>query len=108
MNGLMTEAMKTYDFVVMDSPALFINLADARILSEIVDGVVFVIRSGATPRDVAQRALEMANNVIGVVVNDLQVNVLPGYYREYYDPEGSRPGASVQSKVGRPVADRHI
>ncbi len=108
LNRLMTEATDSYDYVVVDSPALFINLADARILSEAVDGSVFVVRSGATPREVALRALEQAHNVIGVVLNDLHINILPGYYREYYGPDKGRPESYVSAAAGRPAPANQI
>ncbi len=108
LKRLMAEATESYDFVVVDSPALFINLADARILSEAVDGSVFVVRSGATPREVALRALEQAHNVIGVVVNDLRINILPGYYREYYGPDKARPGSYASARAGRPAPAQQV
>ena len=97
LHSLMAGALQTYDFVVVDSPALFINLADARILSGAVDASVFVVRSGYTPREMALRALEQANKVIGVVLNDLHPNSLPGYYRRYYEPDKEAAGTKASA-----------
>jgi polysaccharide biosynthesis transport protein len=97
LHSLMAGALQTYDFVVVDSPALFINLADARILSGAVDGSVFVVRSGYTPRDMAMRALEQANKVIGVVLNDLHPKSLPGYYHRYYAPDKEEAGTKASA-----------
>lgn len=77
------EARRTYDFVVFDAPALFINVPDARILARAVEGVLFVVRSGATPRELVQRLLEHTPNLVGVVLNGVDVSTLPEYYRDY-------------------------
>jgi capsular exopolysaccharide synthesis family protein len=77
------EAKAAYDFVVLDSPALFINAPDARILAKTVEGVIFVVRSGATPRDLVQRLLEHTPNLVGVVLNGVDLRTLPEYYRDY-------------------------
>jgi succinoglycan biosynthesis transport protein ExoP len=78
-----TEATAAYDFVVFDAPALFINVPDARILAQTVEGVLFVVRSGATPRDLVQRLLEHTPNLVGVVLNGVDLRGLPEYYRDY-------------------------
>lgn len=77
----MAEAM--YDFVLVDSPALLINAADARILASLTDSVVLVVRSGTTPRDSLSRMVQQVRNVIGVVVNDLDPRRFREYYRDY-------------------------
>jgi capsular exopolysaccharide synthesis family protein len=97
LKQLIAEATESFDFVIVDSPALFINIADARILSEAVEGSVFVVRSGFTPREIALRALDHARNLIGVVLNDLRINVLPGYYREYYGDSKGQPEAGKRT-----------
>jgi polysaccharide biosynthesis transport protein len=75
-----------YDYILIDSPPL-INLADAVVLSTLVDGVVVVARSGRTTRDTLRRARReltgVGANVIGVVLNcaDLKRD---GYYNYQY------------------------
>jgi capsular exopolysaccharide synthesis family protein len=98
MAHLMAEARERYDYVVVDSPALFINLADARLLTEVVDGSLLVVRSGFTPRMVALRAAEQASNIIGVVLNDLDLDVLPGYYQNYYQ-QGHPPASDEEAET---------
>ncbi len=102
MRHLVSEALLSYDFVLLDSPALFINAADARILARLVDGSVLVVRSGYTPRDVVQRALAQANNVIGIVLNALDIRGLPAYYRAYYGTEGGPTVGKTDSPPGVP------
>lgn len=89
MRQFLAEAENCYDCVVLDSLALFLNAADARILGSLVDGVAVVVRSGVTPRALAQRVMEKAPNVRGVVLNDLRESDLPGYYSDYFYGSGS-------------------
>jgi len=93
MRTLISEAMKEYRFVVLDSPPL-LNVADSRILATLVEGVVLVVRGGVTPREWVQRAESHARdvgaNVIGIVLNNLDVRTDDYYYRYYhYDYQGS-------------------
>jgi tyrosine-protein kinase Etk/Wzc len=90
MSRLVSEALLSYDFVLLDSPPLFTNVADARILAPVVDGTVLVVRSGMTPRDVVRRTLAQCPNIIGIVLNDVNIEELPGCYRVYY---GAEPGS---------------
>lgn len=82
MRRLLEDAMEEYDFVVVDAPAMLINAADARILASLVDGVVLVARSGATPREMLARALRVVPNVVGVILNDVDIRHFPPYYRD--------------------------
>lgn len=87
MRTLLTEAKQEYHFVVVDSPPL-LNVADSRILATLVEGVVLVVKGGTTPRELAQRAHAYARdvgaNVIGVVLNNLDVHAADDYYYRYY------------------------
>ncbi len=89
MREFLAGAERSYDSVVLDSLALFLNAADARILGSLVDGVLVVVRSGVTPRALARRVTEKASNVRGVVLNDLRESDLPSYYSEYFYGYGS-------------------
>jgi len=87
MRTLLNEAKTEHDFVVLDSPPL-LNVADSRILASLVEGVVLVVKGGVTPRELAQRARSHARNVganlIGVVLNNLDVRGGDDYYYRYY------------------------
>lgn len=96
MRTLVREATAEYNFVVVDSPPL-LNVADARIAATLVEGVVLVVKGGGTPRELVQRAQlhahDVGANVIGVVLNNLDVRAddyrYYGYYR--YDYGGKHP-----------------
>jgi Mrp family chromosome partitioning ATPase len=55
--------------VVVDSPALMVTVAAARILCTRADAVVLVVRGGVTPREVLRRLQDRMPNVVGVVLN---------------------------------------
>ena len=73
MKTLIDEAKKQYDLVLLDSSPI-LPVADALILSNIVDRAITVVRSGRTKRRMAQEALKrlrrVGASILGVVLND--------------------------------------
>ncbi len=104
MRTLLSEAKTEYDFVVVDSPPL-LNVADSRILATLVEGVMLVVKGGDTPREVTRRAQAYARdvgaNLIGVVLNNVDVRSGDDYYYRYYhyDYYGSEDHAEGEEKV---------
>jgi succinoglycan biosynthesis transport protein ExoP len=92
LRTLLSEASSLYDFVLVDAPALFINVPDARILAQVVDGVVLVVRSGATSRELVRRVLAQTTKVVGVVLNGYDLRQLPASYADYGEAAGTRGG----------------
>jgi len=86
MQQLIVEAMREYQFVLIDAPPL-LNVADGRILATMVDGAVLVVRGGYTPQELAQQAQyhvrDVGARLIGVVLNDVDLRH-HGYYQGYY------------------------
>ncbi len=86
MRALLREAKAEYHFVVVDSPPL-LNVTDSRILATLVEGVVLVVKAGTTPRELVQRAQvcarDVGGNLIGVVLNNLDVHAGDEYYYRY-------------------------
>jgi len=86
MKRLLERLQERADILVLDSPPATI-LSDAAILSTQADGVLLVLDSGATRREVARRALDALQQVNARVVGVL-LNRLPprpdGYYYYYY------------------------
>jgi protein-tyrosine kinase len=72
------------DFIVMDM-APILPVADTRVLTSQVDGVVVVIRAGVTPREIVARAVEAVGNdrVIGVVLNGTET-AMPRWLQRYF------------------------
>ena len=85
MKGFVEEAKSHFDIILYDSPPL-VGISDAAILAGLVDGVIQIVRSGKTPRDLALLGKEILTNAgvktIGIVLND--VNIHSGNYYYYY------------------------
>lgn len=75
MRSLMEELVSRYDLVVLDLPAV-LALPDAKIVSELIDGVVMVVRADLTPREDVEAALDVLDRrrVLGLVLNGAQVD----------------------------------
>jgi polysaccharide biosynthesis transport protein len=80
MRVLISQVLEEYDYLIIDSPALMPNLVDARVLAEMVDGSIMVVRSGMAPREFVIRARKHLNNVFGVVLNSMDVRSMEDYY----------------------------
>jgi len=85
MKELLEETKKLYDFIIFDMPPA-LAVTDAKILANIVDGSLLVIRSGLTETDEAEKTAEMLQDskarLLGAVLNDRPKNGSNYYY--YY------------------------
>lgn len=90
MKELLAGLTDTCDIVVLDSPPTT-ALSDAAILSTHCDGVLLVLDSSRTRREVAKRAIETLHRVnarvVGVLLNRMPTRG-PGYYYYYYNYSG--------------------
>jgi polysaccharide biosynthesis transport protein len=78
-----------YDLIIIDSPPVNV-VSDALVMATLTDGVVFVVEANRTNRRLvtqcAQRLREANTNLLGTVVNKLDVRHAGyGYYYYYYD-----------------------
>jgi polysaccharide biosynthesis transport protein len=77
-----------YDYILIDSPPVM-QVSDAVLLSTMVEGVVLVVSSQQTPKDVAKEACARLNyaraKILGVVLNrvDLRSRDYAYYYSSY-------------------------
>jgi len=100
---VLAECVSSYDWVILDSPPTS-AVTDPAVLGNIVDGVLLVVKAGATNRHAAlqaRRQLEAAKaRMLGVVLNEVDLsNRAYGYYyyrRSYarYGVYGSRDKAA--------------
>jgi capsular exopolysaccharide synthesis family protein len=71
LSRLLTEAKQSFDYVVVDAPPL-LGLADAPLIANRVEGVVFVVQAHSSQRGMAQVAIERLRNskanVLGAVL----------------------------------------
>lgn len=82
---LLERAAAVFDWVIVDSPPT-IPVADASILARVVDGVLFVVRSGFTPYDLAQKACDefRDKHLVGAVLNRREPGSGHSYYYDGY------------------------
>jgi capsular exopolysaccharide synthesis family protein len=73
MRALVEELARSYDQVIFDTPPT-LALPDAKTVSELTDGLLFVVRANATPRDDVTAALDVLDRrrVLGLVLNGVQ------------------------------------
>ena len=84
---LMLEVLKRhYDRIIIDTPPT-LPVSDAIVLSNYVDGIIYVIKAGATSADLAARGLKRLTDVrapvIGSVLNQVDLKK-QNRYGEYY------------------------
>jgi capsular exopolysaccharide synthesis family protein len=73
MRTLVEELARSYDQVIFDTPPT-LALPDAKTVSELTDGLVFVVRASQTMRDDVAAALDVLDRrrVLGVVLNGVE------------------------------------
>jgi capsular exopolysaccharide synthesis family protein len=85
MLAMLKQAKNEYDVIILDSPPI-LAVTDAQILSNITDGVVFVVSSGSTEVESAKKSKELLESakakILGVVLNNKKVKDSQYYY--YY------------------------
>jgi succinoglycan biosynthesis transport protein ExoP len=85
LNDAITALRGEYRFVVWDSPPIM-AATDAVIVSSLADGVLLVVRSGATPKEAFVRARDLLGGVrsrlLGVLLNAVDTSS-PDYYYSY-------------------------
>ena len=88
LSELLRIARAAFDTVVIDTPPM-VNIADARVMGRLADGLIMVVRSGVTTRDAAllakARFAEDGITMLGTILNGWNPKT-PGYsyYRYYY------------------------
>lgn len=85
MKGLLQHAKTLYDFIIIDSPPI-LAVTDAKIIANMTEGSLFVIRSGSTPTNEARQSIRSLEDTkakpLGVILNDVQKK--KGQHNYYY------------------------
>lgn len=98
MPELIARFRQEFDAVLIDTPPM-LQMSDARVLGRLADGVILVIRSGQTTRDIAlsatQRFEEDGTPLLGTILNDWNPKTAgsygyDGFYDSYYHYYGKR------------------
>jgi capsular exopolysaccharide synthesis family protein len=83
-----------FDWIIVDSPPL-LPMVDANLWSRLVDGILLVVREGATPLNALKRGLQSLDGprLIGVVLNEAsESDQISQYERYYIRPKNGKPG----------------
>jgi protein-tyrosine kinase len=91
---LLSRAESLFDWIIVDSPPA-VPVSDAGLMANHCDGVLMVVRSNATPSDIARKARGEFDDklLLGVVLNGIKGGSSP--YSQYYGAYG-RPGEKAQ------------
>lgn len=81
MRSVLERAKSDYDYVIVDSPPI-LPLVDMNLLSRMVDGLLLVVKAGATPKDLVRKAVNSLpnRNISGVILNGADDNHMKKYY----------------------------
>lgn len=85
-SDMLNQLAAEYDYVLIDTPPLT-AVADGDMVASQCDGAILVVRSASTSRrliSTSMKQLENANcELMGVVLNRVQIDKNPYYYRQY-------------------------
>jgi polysaccharide biosynthesis transport protein len=85
---LMDEWRKEYDYVIFDTPPI-VGVSDTRLLSSLVDGLVYIVSLSVAQKQIIDRGIEIVSSlktpVLGLAINRVE-NHHSGYnkYYQYY------------------------
>lgn len=99
---------RRFDRLIFDSPPA-LAVADAAVLARVMDGALMVVKAGRTHKPLAQRTVQLLRdarvNVLGAILNDLDVTKRGyGYYAYYY--RGGYYYAAEPAETSPPAAKR--
>ncbi len=83
---LLEELRAEFDYILMDAPPV-LPLADMRLLENMVDGIILVVRSDETTRDLEIKASSsvLHDKILGYVLNGVKRDFSHYYYYESSD-----------------------
>ena len=107
MEALVEDIKSRYSdrYIILDSSPVLAT-TEPNVLHNMVDGIIFVVRAGQTPRESVQQAIKMlkTEKIIGVVLNDMEFKSAAlrsryfgtdGYYYNYgYAKKNPPPGVA--------------
>lgn len=73
-----------YDLIIIDSPPI-LSVTDAFIISELADGVIFVVAYNQTKKEDAKEALEQLQDTKANILGSVFANVDPKKHKSSYD-----------------------
>lgn len=100
MKTLLNRVEGLFDWIIIDSPPA-VPVSDASLMADYCDGVLMVVRSNATPFDIARKARQEFTEkaLIGVVLNGIAAGSSP--YTQYYYGAYGRPQTKERGETQR-------
>jgi polysaccharide biosynthesis transport protein len=94
MRRLLTTIRGNFNYAIVDSPPL-VQFADGALIAQMVDGVLLVVNSGKTSREIVRQSRQILRDVgasiIGVVLNNVKIHPYDySYYEQYYSRDTKR------------------
>ncbi|EMR06565.1 Tyrosine-protein kinase YwqD [Bhargavaea cecembensis DSE10] len=90
MDQFIEDMTARYDMVIFDAPPV-LSVTDAQILANRVDGTIFVINTGETEKESAEKAKELLGSskarVLGAIMNNFKLGKDHHYYHYYGEGE---------------------
>lgn len=102
------EVKSRFDIIFFDSPPI-LGVSDASVLSSAIDLTIIVVQHRRFPRAMLQRVkqaiLNVGGNILGVVLNNVDVrhDQHYEYYTSYYNYYYQKPSAERTSKPAKPT-----
>lgn len=101
MTSFIDMLSQNYDYIVFDTPPLM-GTADSAVLSQMVDGVLLVVRPGSVNSNSATAAKSLLTrseaNVLGIVANGVNIKYEPQNYF-YYDESRSESDGNRRENI---------
>jgi protein-tyrosine kinase len=84
LKSLLGRMAPVFEWIIVDAPPV-LPVSDATVLAGMCDGVLFVVRAGVTPFDLAQTACQefRENNLLGAVLIGADEEAMYGTYSYY-------------------------
>jgi capsular exopolysaccharide synthesis family protein len=95
MSNLLKTLQKNFTHVVVDSPPIA-SFTDGVLIASMVDGVILVVNSGKSSRQVVRRSrqllIDIGAKIFGVVLNNVNLRSQDNYYyyQSYYHRDSYR------------------
>ncbi len=103
MSNLLKMLQKNFTHVVVDSPPIA-SFTDGVLIASMVDGVILVVNSGKSSRQVVRRSrqllMDIGAKIFGVVLNNVNLRSQDNYYyyQSYYHRDNYRHDDEQDSK----------
>ena len=84
MKSIIDMLSERYEYILFDGPPV-LSVSDSRVLSNRLDGIIFIVSAEETEKNALKQALEATPNekMLGLVLNKINIE-RDGYYYRYY------------------------